>query len=361
MSSHPTLPTPPEMEFSVTGMFRDCLSRQISEALRINNSTDVLLNSKGEYGHNSVSRLVVQEDAWVRREKDRLEEEQVEQTKKQVEMFKHQKMKQMDVMDMVLEQRVADTVVVNIQQQPVPANITIQATEDGQGGSVIAQTGTQCNIVRSQPVIYETDDEEFSDIIEEGTEAGQGGSVIAQTGTQCNIVKSKPVIYDTDEEEFLRPGDEVIKPAVSTTFTALYSMQRPEKKKNTAKRKTATYSLSYFTLWWMRMEVEGRKDAKRLKRMVEEETKCQKRKRKLRNIPENEKSEPNELVSGTDDHHELHKCTESSFLLLGEGATNKSSGVEEKLYMDGTNLDITERLPADSTDGWVDGWMESEC
>ena len=57
MSSHPTLPTPPEMEFSVTGMFKDCLSKQISEALRINNSADVLLNSKGEYGHNSASRL----------------------------------------------------------------------------------------------------------------------------------------------------------------------------------------------------------------------------------------------------------------------------------------------------------------
>jgi hypothetical protein len=73
-------------------------------------------------------------------------------------------------------------------------------------------------------------------------------------------------------------------------------------------RKTAAYSLSYFTLWWMRVEVEGRKDAKRLERMVEDET-CQKRKRKLMNIPESEKSEPNELVSGTDDYHELRKCT----------------------------------------------------
>ena len=89
-------------------------------------------------------------------------------------------------------------------------------------------------------------------------------------------------------------------------------------------------------------------------------TKCQKRKRKLRNSPESEKSEPYELVSGTTDYHELHKCKESSLLVLGEGATNKSSGVEEKLYMDGTNLDITERLPADSTDGWEEKLMESE-
>ena len=66
MTSHPSLPNPPEMHFSVTGMFRDCLSRQISEALRINLSKDVLLNSKGEYGKNSVSRLTVQEDVWER-------------------------------------------------------------------------------------------------------------------------------------------------------------------------------------------------------------------------------------------------------------------------------------------------------
>ena len=77
---------------------------------------------------------------------------------------------------------------------------------------MIARTGTQCNIVKSQPVIYETDDEEFSDLItEQGTEAGQGGSVIMQTGTQCNTVKSQPLIYKTDEDEFLRPGDENVK------------------------------------------------------------------------------------------------------------------------------------------------------
>ena len=82
------------MEFSVTGKFKDCLTRQISEALRITNSADVLLNSKSEYGHNSVSRLVVQEDAWVRKERDRLEEAQAEMAKKQVDMFKQQKMEQ---------------------------------------------------------------------------------------------------------------------------------------------------------------------------------------------------------------------------------------------------------------------------
>ena len=88
---------------------------------------------------------------------------------------------------------------------------------------------------------------------------------------------------------------------------------------------------------------------------MEEETKCQKRKRKLKNIFEIEKNEPSELVSRADTNHELRKFKESS-LLLGEGATNKSCGESETtLYLDGTSLDNTRRLPASSTDGWVDG------
>ena len=69
-------------------MFRDCLSRQIGEALKINFSKDVLLNSKAEYLSNSVSRLTIKEDAWEMRERTRLEEEQEELNKKRVEEFK---------------------------------------------------------------------------------------------------------------------------------------------------------------------------------------------------------------------------------------------------------------------------------
>ena len=98
------------------------------------------------------------------------------------------------------------------------------------------------------------------------------------------------------------------------------------------------------------MEVEGRKDAKRMKRMEEEESKCQKRKRKIRNITEKEKSETKELVSSTDNYRELHRGKESSYLFWGEGAVNKSPGFEENLYLDGTKLDVTQRLPADSTE-----------
>ena len=36
MTTHPDLPSPPTMIFSVKAQYRECLSRQIGEALRIN-------------------------------------------------------------------------------------------------------------------------------------------------------------------------------------------------------------------------------------------------------------------------------------------------------------------------------------
>ena len=73
MTSHPSLPDPPKMGFNITGRFRDCLTRQISEALRISWSSDAILNSKAEYSQNTVNRLSVVEDVKERRERERQE------------------------------------------------------------------------------------------------------------------------------------------------------------------------------------------------------------------------------------------------------------------------------------------------
>jgi hypothetical protein len=89
---HPPLPCPPLLKWNLaSSRFRDCLSRQIGEALNINFSNDVLLNSKGEYLINSVSRLTIKEDAWERRERTRREDEQEELDKKRVEAFRRLK------------------------------------------------------------------------------------------------------------------------------------------------------------------------------------------------------------------------------------------------------------------------------
>ena len=50
-------------------------------------------------------------------------------------------------------------------------------------------------------------------------------------------------------------------------------MQRNGRKSNT--KKTHGYNLSYFNLWWSRMAVEGRRDAKVKERMEEEDLRVQ--------------------------------------------------------------------------------------
>ena len=88
MNAHENLPSPPVMDFSITAKYRDCLSRQIGEALRIHYSKDVILNSKSEYMSNTISRLTIEKDAWERKERSRLEEEQDKMDIERVEAFK---------------------------------------------------------------------------------------------------------------------------------------------------------------------------------------------------------------------------------------------------------------------------------
>ena len=91
INTHPELPSPPEMVFSITGRYRDCLSRQVGEALRIHYSQDNILNSKSEYRSNTITRLAIEEDAWERRERSRLEEEEDRLAKEMVDQFRRNK------------------------------------------------------------------------------------------------------------------------------------------------------------------------------------------------------------------------------------------------------------------------------
>ena len=158
----------------------------------------------------------------------------------------------------------------------------------------------------------------------------------ALTGLQSNS------IYETDEDEFLRSGgEEEIKPAVPTTFHALYDVHVPRKMKNTAKRKITPHSLAYFSLWWMRMEVEGRKDARKRQKKEEDEEKSRKkrlmrRKKKDINIKE--------MESKPDCHQILQRDNESSFQFLVEGAILESTGSGNLYFMDGTRADETRQL-----------------
>jgi hypothetical protein len=58
---------PPPFRFRVFRTFKDCLTRQLSEAININRSHDNLLNSKNEYFTNCITRISVQEGALERK------------------------------------------------------------------------------------------------------------------------------------------------------------------------------------------------------------------------------------------------------------------------------------------------------
>ena len=64
MLKHHKIRKLPKFRFKVLALFRDCLPRQIGEALIILYSKDFLLNSQSEYGSNCLTRVTVPEEAY---------------------------------------------------------------------------------------------------------------------------------------------------------------------------------------------------------------------------------------------------------------------------------------------------------
>ena len=76
---HPGEGSLPNFQFRVIGKYKDCLTRQIKEAIRVQNRPNNL-NSKGEWGGGTIPRLVVEKAEWERKkeevEKTKLKEEE---------------------------------------------------------------------------------------------------------------------------------------------------------------------------------------------------------------------------------------------------------------------------------------------
>ena len=70
--SHPEDKEPPGFKFRVVGQYKDCLSRQVKEAVRIQNRPGNL-NSKGEFGGGRIPRLTIEKDEFEKK-REELEE-----------------------------------------------------------------------------------------------------------------------------------------------------------------------------------------------------------------------------------------------------------------------------------------------
>ena len=292
MSAHPDLQSPPTMEFGVTAMYRDCLSRQIGEALRIHNTTDIILNSKSEYMANSVRRLTVEEDVWERRDRSRREQADEEMNMKMVEEFKAAKTASQAFMN-----RLQD---VPEDSTPGPATTPTQGppkfSENTAKQDLHPPDLSTQNIVAGN-IVYETDEEEFGDVadymeleerqeykeeccpgtLSNGLSNAQQVTIGQSNGSPERVQDEHPwlktvheeddergegageqeVVYETDEEEFMLPGRS--RPG-STTTQAASVLAAVTKRKRSRTSKQRGYQLAYFTLWWSRMLREGVKE-----------------------------------------------------------------------------------------------------
>ena len=88
LSSHEEEKGQPEFIFRKISSYKDCLSRQIAEAILIHYSKDNLLNSKNEYNSNCLARVTVEENVYERKRRERKEEEDSLQEKKAWNVFK---------------------------------------------------------------------------------------------------------------------------------------------------------------------------------------------------------------------------------------------------------------------------------
>ena len=81
----------PPFKFRVLKTYKDALSRQLGEALKIWMTGDDLLNSKNEYLSNCITRITVQEGAVERKLRERNEEIAEKEETERVKTFKEQK------------------------------------------------------------------------------------------------------------------------------------------------------------------------------------------------------------------------------------------------------------------------------
>jgi hypothetical protein len=84
--SHPDIPDTPQFNIKVLASFKDALSRQLSEAIKIDLSGGNELNSKSDYTRCKIPRIVINEEEWeVNAEAKRNKDRQIEEERKKNE------------------------------------------------------------------------------------------------------------------------------------------------------------------------------------------------------------------------------------------------------------------------------------
>ena len=224
------------MSVKIVSMYKDALSRQVGEAMRIYFSTDVLLNSKSEYLTNCVSRLTISETEWEKKERERQEEMEENIEKVKVEKFRISKQRQQDA-------KKATTPIEHSNPQEVE-------TQE-----------------KNKPKKHKSEDNDKKDDYDKRAEASHEEDLDdekpADTPTNISIHEEE---CDHRAEASTYPNE--ASPNISTheedPGIKLHGLHRGAEVANRAKQKNKKkkdeYVLAWWNLWWKRMEREGAKD-----------------------------------------------------------------------------------------------------
>ena len=269
LRDHKDIVEPPPFTFSVTGMFKDCLSRQIGEALRIFFSQDIILNSKSEYLDNCITRLTVEESQWERKEREKNEEIQEEFEKNEVERFR----------EMVESRRMASKMIESIVSSLVDEACTSSdnVLDESSNKRVKHDHGIDSEHYTT-PVIslYEcssrldvaTDSHEVvqvcgnrGGVVQEGDLQGggvDGGVHVQVEGTSGSAVHEGDLQGGGIDGGAHGQGGSTTDPASAVGPVRRCTEQKRKYKQHPDRQNN--YNLAWFTLWWKRMEREGERD-----------------------------------------------------------------------------------------------------
>ena len=91
MEVHPETSEMPPWRFKIVNIFKDCLTRQLTEAKAISLSGDGLLNGKCDYLTNCITRVTLDEDVYEKKKREMREEFEEKERIESLENFKKEK------------------------------------------------------------------------------------------------------------------------------------------------------------------------------------------------------------------------------------------------------------------------------
>ena len=288
MNSHQEENIQPAFRIRTVQKYRDCLSRQIGEALRIYYSKDQLLNSKNEYVQNCISRVVANEESWEKKERERREEEEDEKEKLKLEKFREEKSQ-------------VETSSLQEEKNPDPGieeNVTVLGGWIKKRREVLQLDGREIHKkARIQDPVHQNERIDANEeSIPEGGKTLDGGrmetntEVASKGGPGHHIGGGAPlqqintracVLTDSSlPEGWKAPEGDIAKKRKSSQQGGRHHrpkeyerlrQQAPGPKQRSKPKPGATMNLAWVSYWWRRMEREAQKDNEDRMRMKDGE------------------------------------------------------------------------------------------